>query len=68
MVPEFPANYMPRHWFSLLMGIFSLLAAAWCLSLRNARPSTASVLVVILPFGLWIISASPYRILITSLP
>ncbi len=68
MVPEFPANYMPRHWFSLLMGIFSLLAAAWCLSLRNARPSTASVLVVILLFGLWIISASPYRILITSLP
>ncbi|MBI4324109.1 MAG: protein kinase [Chloroflexi bacterium] len=68
MVPEFPANYQPRDWFSLLMGISSLLAAAWCLSLRNARASTASVLVVILLFGLWIISVSPYRILIPSLP
>lgn len=71
MVPEFPANYMPREWFPLLMGVASLPAAAWCLSLRSVRRSSVIFLILILLFGSWIILASPYAIpfhLPTKLP
>ncbi len=63
-----PKKDGPRDGFSLFVGISSLPAAAWCLSLRNARASAAGVLVLILLFGLWIISVSPYGFLITSHP
>ncbi|MEK7675256.1 MAG: serine/threonine-protein kinase [Verrucomicrobiota bacterium] len=49
-----------RDWFTVVMGISSLSMAAWCMTLRSARPSSVSLLVLIFILGWWIIIASPY--------